>query len=200
MPTDYAHIQMYQHRLGDDAFFSGSLPADIAIGQAQLDALWQLHPADYHEISIHGRRVKTPRWQQAYGMDYHYTGRTNRALPVPNILEPLLHWSKHQIHGQLNGILLNWYDAACRHYIGRHRDSTRNMVVGAPIVTISLGETRTFRLRKWRGDERHDFEAKHGTVFILPYATNLRWTHEVPHFARDIGRRISITLRAFLPA
>ena len=48
-------------------------------------------------------------------------------------------------------MLLNWYDAAQRHYIGAHRDSTVGLVSGAPIVTISLGATRTFRLRPMRG-------------------------------------------------
>ena len=38
---------------------------------------------------------------------------------------------------------------------------------------------------------------KCGGVFVMPYATNLAWTHEVPHFARDRGRRVSVTLRAF---
>ena len=41
-----------------------------------------------------------------------------------------------------------------------------------------------------------DLEAAHGTVFVMPYETNLAWTHEVPCFARDEGRRVSVTLRA----
>ena len=40
-------------------------------------------------------------------------------------------------------------------------------------------------------------ERGHGTVFILPYATNLVWKHGVPKSARYTGRRISVTLRAF---
>ena len=39
---------------------------------------------------MHGRAVKPPRWQQAYGADYRYTGNTNRALPVPDELAPLV--------------------------------------------------------------------------------------------------------------
>ena len=72
------------------------------------------------------------------------------------------------------------------------------MIDGAPIVTISLGEERIFRLRPWKmASERVDFPAPDGTVFVLPYATNQRWTHEVPKQKRRTGRRISITLRAF---
>ena len=33
------------------------------------------------------------------------------------------------------------------HYIGAHRDSTASMIEGVPIVTVSLGEERAFRLR-----------------------------------------------------
>ena len=72
------------------------------------------------------------------------------------------------------------------------------MVVGAPIVTISFGETRRFRLRPPKGQSGLlDFEAADGAVFVMPYDTNLAWTHEVPKEAKRRGRRISITLRAF---
>lgn len=97
----------------------------------------------------------------------------------------------------LNGLLLNWYDGSLGHYIGRHRDSTRNMVKDAPIVTISCGETRTFRLRPWQGEGSQDFPATDGAIFIMPFATNLAWTHEVPKTRSAVGRRISITIRAF---
>lgn len=36
------------------------------------------------------------------------------------------------------------------------------------------------------------------STFIMPYQTNKYWTHEVPHFQKYQGRRISITLRAFV--
>ena len=83
------------------------------------------------------------------------------------------------------------------HYIGRHRDNTKNMIKDTPIVTVSLGEERIFRLRPFRAKGKIDFEANDKTVFIMPYETNLRWTHEVPKSKRLMGRRISITLRAF---
>jgi hypothetical protein len=36
-----------------------------------------------------------------------------------------------------------------------------------------------------------------GTVIVIPWRTNQRWTHQVLHRAADTGRRISVTLRAF---
>jgi alkylated DNA repair dioxygenase AlkB len=112
-------------------------------------------------------------------------------------MTPFLSWAREAVDARLNGLLFNWYDAERAHYIGKHRDSTKNMIEGAPIVTISLGASRLFRLRPWRKPGIVDLEADHGAVIVIPYATNLEWTHEVPHRAADHGRRISITLRGF---
>ena len=71
------------------------------------------------------------------------------------------------------------------------------MVPDTPIVTVSLGAERVFRLTQPEAEGRRDFPARDGTVFVLPYATNLAWKHQVPRSARRRGRRISVTLRAF---
>lgn len=191
-------VDLARHELDDKhAFFSGELPANLRMSPAQFEELWALHPESFHEIKMHGKLVKTPRWQQAYGADYKYTGNVNRALPVPPSLEPLHAWARAAIDPRLNGLLLNWYDPARAQYIGKHRDSTVDMIDGAPIVTVSYGGERAFRLRPWKQDGFRDFAARDGTVFVLPYDTNLAYTHEVPHGASSKGRRISITLRAF---
>lgn len=178
-------------------FFRGRLPEELIPDDKHFDTLWALHPDEFHIIHMPGGPVPTPRWQQAYGADYHYTGRTNRALPVPASLQPLVDWCKANADERLNGVLLNWYDGKLDHYIGRHRDSTVDMVPGSAIVTISFGEGRIFRLRPWRAAGKQDFQTSNGTVFVMPFETNQRWTHEVPHMRRHRGRRISVTLRAF---
>jgi alkylated DNA repair dioxygenase AlkB len=182
----------------------GRLPEPLNLNGDEFNKLWHLHPEEFHIIKIHGRPVRTPRWQQAYGHDYAYTGRVNWALPMDTLtkavprLTRILEWSTATIDERLNGLLLNWYDAALGHYIGPHRDSRKGLIVGAPIVTISFGETRTFRLLRYKKkhmEERGDFLASNGTVFVTPYETNLSWKHAVPK--GGTGRRISVTLRAF---
>lgn len=75
------------------------------------------------------------------------------------------------------------------------------MVVGAPIVTISFGEERVFRLSRGKGRDRQvkNFPTKDGAVFILPQETNAVWKHSVPKSKRYLGRRISVTIRGFEP-
>ena len=73
------------------------------------------------------------------------------------------------------------------------------MAAGAPVVTLSFGEERTFRLSRGTGEakEVRDFPAPHGTVFVLPQETNVVWKHAVPKSVRYTGRRVSVTIRGF---
>lgn len=182
---------------GEHGFYQGQLLTELQLSSGQFDDLWNMHPDAYTELVMHGRRVLSPRWQQAYGRDYHYTGQVNRALPVPRLLQPLVAWSQ-SIDPRLNGLLVNWYDGGRGHYMGKHRDSISGLCPGSPIVTMSFGEERTFRLRPHKGAGMNDFLAKHGTVFIMPWETNRTWTHEVPKATRYTSRRISVTVRAFI--
>ena len=143
------------HTLDDDGnlFFCGELPERLRIDAEGFETLWRLHPQAYQIIKMFGQPVPTPRWQQAYGVDYYYTGQTNRACPCPRSSEPILAWSQKAVHEEHNGLLFNWYDGQLEHYIGPHKDNMKNMIVGAPIVTISLGEERIFRLSSRRPAE-----------------------------------------------
>lgn len=177
--------------------WTGALPPALVPDGDAFQTLWDLHPPGRQTIHVHGRAVKLPRWQQAYGMDYRFSGQTSRALPVPAPLAPYIDWARRALDPRHNSLLLNWYDAAERHYIGKHRDSDIDRVAGSDIVTISLGEARIMRMRPYRLSGHVDVPVPDGAVLIIPWTTNRAWTHEVPHFARYCGRRISITVRAF---
>jgi alkylated DNA repair dioxygenase AlkB len=177
--------------------FSGYLPPSLLPDGGHFENLWRLHPDGYNVIPMAGGPVQIPRYQQAFERAYRFSSRVHIPLPAPPSLLQFLAWGKSAVDERLNGILVNWYDGQIGHYIGAHRDSTVDLVAGAPIVTISLGEARAFRLRPWRGKGFRDFAATHGIAFVLPFNTNLAWTHEVPHSVRCTGRRISVTLRAF---
>jgi len=164
----------------------------------QFEEIWEMHPEAYHTIRILGKDVLTPRWQQSYGKNYRYTGSLNNALPIPDTLSIFLKWSQENIDPRLNGILMNWYDGSKDHYIGAHRDDTRDLCEGSPIVTISLGQERIFRLRPYQEKGYQDVTVGNGEVIVVPWHTNQAWTHEVPNFKRYDQRRISVTLRAYL--
>ncbi len=179
------------------AVLVGALPASLVPDDVGFEALWAIHPPEFHEIKMHGRPVKTPRWQQAYGADYRYTGNTNRALALVPPMPAWLEWARERFDPRLNGLLLNWYDGNAGHYIGKHRDSDINRVEGSPIVTLSFGEERAFRMRPWRAEGFVDVPASHGSVIVISWETNRAFTHEVPASKKSRGRRVSVTIRAF---
>lgn len=187
-----------KHQLDDVcAIFTGKLSEDLLANLPDFEVLWKLHPEEYHIVKILGKEIPTPRWQQAYGFDYEYTGSKQNALPISEELAPFQNWCKQEIHPQMNSLLLNWYEGEKKHYIGPHRDSPFGLLIGSPIVTISMGEERIFRFRPWKGKGYQDFLVEHGSVVVIPWDTNKTWTHEVPHFARFKKRRISVTLRVY---
>ena len=187
-----------EHRLdAGSPILMGRLPARLRAHDDRFEELWALHPSEFHEAPLFGRLVKMPRWQQTFGCDYIYTGSRSNALPVPVAIEPVLRWARGTIDGRLNGVLVNWYDGARGHYIGRHHDKVEELVHDAPIVTISLGERRVFRFRCPGQPGYTDFDFEDGAVAIVPMTTNASCTHEVPASKRLVGRRISVTLRAF---
>ncbi len=197
LPAEFEPIQLEEGY----AVYTGRLPSpllDQVLDDSWFERFWNQHPAEYHQIIMHGRSVLTPRWQAAFGRDYEYTGTVNTAAPISADIQPFLSWAQSAIASALNGVLVNWYDGARGHYIGAHRDSTKNLDAQAPIVIMSAGEARVFRLRRWRGDGRKwDVLVEAGSVLVLPYQTNLVFTHEVPSSKRLTDRRISMTFRAF---
>jgi len=194
----YTEAGFAPHQLDENhKLFIGRLPNAHRLNNHDFESLWNMHPLGFSEILMHGKLVALPRYQQAYGVDYHFSGQDSRALPVPPVLVGIHKWAQSVIDERLNGILANWYDGTLGHYIGPHRDSVANMVKGAPIVTVSLGETRVFRVAPWKGHGNLDFEVVDGSVIVMPYNTNLRFTHAIPRRTAYRGKRISITLRAF---
>ncbi len=164
---------------------------------SNFNRLWQLHPEDFPSIFLHGRQVKLPRWQQAYGRDYYFSGKPSKALAIPKSLKPYLEWGQKKIDPNLNGMLLNWYDAEFGHYIGAHRDSHVGLIEDSQIVMISLGGGRITRFRPVHGNGYKDIEVNDGDILIISLATNQHYKHEVPKLKRYQEKRISITLRCF---
>lgn len=175
--------------------YLGRLPEDLVLRGARFDELWAMHPPELPKVVLRGEHLLTPRWHQAFGRDYEFAGAVAQAAPVPTILEPMLAWTRANVDERINGILVNWYDAAFEHRIAPHKDSPIGRIPDCPIVTVSLGAARTFQM--FVGKRPVGFRVAHGDVIVIPDSTNRRHGHSVPHLQGDVGRRISVTLRGF---
>jgi alkylated DNA repair dioxygenase AlkB len=84
----------------------------------------------------------------------------------------------------LNHAILTCYRGADDN-IGFHSDKTRDIAVGAPIISLSLGESREFHFGTAHPEDKmqttttHRFVFKSGDLFILGPKTNVAYRHSI---------------------
>jgi alkylated DNA repair dioxygenase AlkB len=165
------------------------LPPDLAdryFVELRDSAAWEQKPGLFGHLQ--------PRLTASYGdkgMTYFYSGTENKALPwTPTLLE-----IKHKIEaieGQYNYCLLNRYQSGADS-VGMHADNEPGM--GNVIASLSLGATRTFRVKHNKTKEIRTFELASGTLLIMAGTMQQFWKHEVSKAKADVRERINLTFR-----
>jgi len=184
-----------------------SLPVDVRVSRVEFDALLRDKPAERGTVKIMGREVVVPRWQEAYGRPYRFSGvdhQPTRATP-PLVTRLLEHIPRVVPQVTPNSALVIWYTDGTQ-YIGRHADDEgqiRTTVAGESfIVTVSLGAERTFRIRS-RPEHAivRDVVMRDNHAYVMCGRFQKEFTHEIVKVsgakATTVGPRISVTLREF---
>lgn len=135
-----------------------------------------------------------PRLIASYGdegVTYRYSGTVNVALPwTPTLLE--IKERIEAVQGRYNYCLLNRYRSG-QDSMGMHADNEPEM--GNVIGSLSLGATRTFRIRHNKTKESMSFPLGHGSLLIMAGTMQQFWKHEIPKTKRNVGERINLTYR-----
>jgi alkylated DNA repair dioxygenase AlkB len=175
----------------------GRIPNELQYVQNNFEELWNLHPKEYGKIKIYGNIINVPRWSQCYMRPYYYSGINHEAIPLPIEFQPYLEWANNLGYGEFNIALINFYGHG-GHYIGRHSDNESEIVENSPIVSITLGATRTFRIRdKTSLEIVKDINLTDGAYLIMGGEMQKHYLHEIPKVAKA-GRRINITFRQMI--
>jgi len=171
--------------LYDEAF----LPLDLAdryFAELRKTSHWEQKRGVFGQMQ--------PRLTASYGdagVTYRYSGTVNVAMPwIPTLLE--IKRKIEAVQGLYNYCLLNLYRSAADS-IGWHADNEPEM--GNVIGSLSLGATRTFRIRHNTTRETKSFPVRNGTLIIMAGTMQQFWKHEVPKAKTDIGERINLTFR-----
>ena len=165
------------------------LPSNIAdryFAELRDNCAWEQKPGVFGH--------KQPRLSASYGdegMTYRYSGTVNVALLwTPTLLE--IKQKIEDVKGEYNFCLLNRYRSG-QDSMGMHADNEPEM--GNVIGSLSLGATRTFRIRHKKSKESMSFQVSNGTLIIMAGTMQQFWKHEIPKTKENVSERINLTFR-----
>ena len=160
--------------------------ADRYFSELRDNCVWEQKPGIFGHMQ--------PRLTASYGNEgvtYRYSGTVNVALPwTPTILE--IKEKIETVQGQYNYCLLNRYRSG-QDSMGMHADDEPEM--GNVIGSLSLGATRTFRIKHNKTKETMSFPVGHGTLIIMAGTMQQFWKHEIPKTKQPVEERINLTFR-----
>jgi alkylated DNA repair dioxygenase AlkB len=139
------------------------------------------------------------RYTAAFGRSYTYSQVT---MPENNQWPHCLIDIKNRLANltgiQFNAVLLNYYKGASQS-IGMHADDERELGRNPTIASLSIGETRTLRLKRKNSNETSAIPMTNGDLFLFLGSMQEHWLHGVPKSPLQCGNRINLTYRVIKP-
>jgi alkylated DNA repair dioxygenase AlkB len=185
----------------------------IGATQDEFEQLIKRMPprSERETIRVYMYTGPAPRTQKLFGeVDYNYSTLKLKADPdIDPLVQRCIDFARGKYpEYEFNGALVNLYEDG-KDSVGWHSDNEDSMVPGCPIVSISFGWTRLFKVRtvpKYWGNEKKnwDFLLENGDIIVMQGKDFQRiLQHAVPKVLRKIKqgedtRRINITVRPFL--
>lgn len=179
-------------------YYCTKLPQEVA---PTFNDVMESCPTTYDTMKILGKDVALPRYTRHYLRPYFYAGTIHPSDPLPDNLKSLVKWCNDTFNFNFDQVLVNYYMDG-HHYIGAHSDDTRQLKRGSPIISISLGQERVFRIRKKTTKEIvANISLPDETVFVMGGDFQQEFTHEIVKVAGVKGEklkpRVNITLRSY---
>jgi len=180
---------------------SSLLFSEKFLGQKDSDRLFNIFRREVHwqqrGVVLFGKTYDQLRLVEWYGPHaYCYSGLVLPPKLMPPILDAMIRRLSELTEIGLNSVLLNYYRTG-NDYLGWHTDNEPGL--SPTIVSLSLGATRAFQLRRRGGPTRDCFELdlSAGSLLILGGELQKTHLHQVPRRS-GAGPRINLTFREVL--
>jgi alkylated DNA repair dioxygenase AlkB len=185
----------------DDSWLDVLAPPTDIIQDIDFEELFSLKPLEKGKGMMYGKITEFPRHYQSFDHVYNFNGASKEFAPMPDILAPLKQWINNVGYGDFQETLVNWYNNG-HDYIGAHADDEKDIKPQSPIVSVSLGATRKFRIRdKVNKDIMLDVDLPNGGIIVMCGAFQKELKHEIVKVngakGLSVGPRINITFRQF---
>jgi alkylated DNA repair dioxygenase AlkB len=192
-----------------DPVFLPKEEADTLFDYLNNNVKWEQKHYKHYKT---GELIPQPRMTAWYAddvsMSYAYSGVVQTVLPwLPNLVS-LKDKLEVATGAKYNSVLLNLYRSN-NDSVGLHADDEAVHGTNATIASVSLGDTRTFLIKRYRTNptfiadenttlgEIHSFNLSHGSLIVMSGTTQHYWKHEVPKSKLKAGPRINLTYRWF---
>ena len=167
--------------------------------EALMQRLLDETPWQQETITLWGKRHLQPRlsaWHGDAGAGYSYSGVVLAPHPWTTTLLRIKADVEAVTGSRFNSVLLNLYRDE-NDSVGWHSDDEPELGRCPVIASLSLGESRTFRLRhKSRKDMKPLLlDLTDGSLLLMAGATQHYWQHAVMKERQPRGPRINLTFR-----
>lgn len=158
-----------------------------------------LKTLDWREekINIFGKAVTVPRlvcWYGNPGAEYQYSGVLHRPLPWTSTLFGIKQQIESVSQHAFNSVLANLYRDG-NDSMGWHADKEKELGINPYIASLSLGESRLFKLRHNKSKTVFNLELSNGSLLLLGGSLQHHWQHCVPKTRACNHSRINLTFR-----
>lgn len=176
------------------------MPAFIAADEADrhFTGLVEETPWEHRHIVLFGREVLQPRLACWYGDHaYSYSGIRLEPRAWTDRLRVLRDRCSVDSGVEFNSCLVNLYRDG-RDSMGWHADDEPELGREPVIASVSLGDSRVFRMRHKESKTVVELALEHGSLLIMSGLMQQCWVHEIPKTKKPVGQRINLTFRTII--
>ena len=148
-------------------------------------------------FKIYGKSISAPRltsWFSDPMVSYRYSGKKRIGKPFTPELFQLRQILNAHLNVHFNFVLANFYRDG-KDYVGWHADDEPDLGSRPLIASISLGESRRFRVRHNSRKVTESIDLVHGSLLIMRGQSQSHFKHCLAKTKRLVNSRINLTFR-----
>lgn len=152
---------------------------------------------------LYGKTIRVPRQEAWFGdHDYTFSGHTFPAQKMPAELDAIRIRVECLVPVEVRGVLLNLYQDGSDS-VSWHSDDEADMGENCTVVSVSLGASRDFDLRRKVPvapvasavlPNKNRYHLEHGSMLVMGPGVQREWEHCLPK-RKNTGLRLNMTFR-----
>ena len=166
--------------------------ADELLHHCLTNVPWQLE-----RINMFGRSHIAPRLSCSMGdigLKYQYRGAQGKTFPFTAKLLEIRANLVRDWDAPFNFVLANRYRDGSD-YVGWHADDEIDLVSRGMIASLSLGASRTFRLRNNKTRKVQSIRLDHGSLLLMYGGCQENFKHTLTKTGRLVAERVNLSYR-----